>query len=127
MHNSPDELSLNYRFPKSTRLLTATDYSEVFDAVDFRISSHHFLLLVKKSPLNCSRLGLIIAKKHVKLAVQRNRLKRLSRESFRTRKATSLNFDLVLLAKKGADTCSNEQCIKELEFIWRKLKNKAKT
>jgi len=127
VRNSPDELTPGFRFPKSTRLLTATDYSDVFDAVDFRISSHHFLLLVKQSPTDRSRLGLIIAKKHVKLAVQRNRLKRLSRESFRTNNATFPNFDLVLLAKKGAGTRSNNQCVKELEFIWRKFKNRAKT
>ena len=45
------------------------------------------------------RLGIIIAKKNVKLAVERNRLKRQLRETFRKQRQVLPSLDIVLLAK----------------------------
>ena len=71
------------------------------------------------------RLGIIIAKKNVKLAVERNRLKRQLRETYRKERQLLPNLDLVVLAKKGADSQNNALTAKELTYLWQKLKHKA--
>jgi ribonuclease P protein component len=117
-------LYTSFQFPKTVRLLTAKDYSDVFQAVDVRVSSKHFLILARGKSLPTARLGIIVAKKNVKLAVQRNRVKRLLRESFRLRQTTLPNLDLVVLAKKGIDRLDNPDCASELQFLWNKLSRK---
>jgi len=50
-----------------------------------------------------ARLGLAVAKKCAKRAVDRNRLKRLARESFRQHKQSLAGFDIVLLVLKSLE------------------------
>lgn len=118
------KLYTSLQFPKSVRLLTSGDYSDVFQAVDLRVSSKHFLILARGKDLPTARLGIIVAKKHVKLAVQRNRVKRLLRESFRLRQTSLPHLDLVVLAKKGIDRIDNPSCASELQYLWNKLSQK---
>jgi len=89
-------------FGRQKRLLTKSDYQYVFDNAPFKASSQNFLLLAKPSLGPKSRLGLVIAKKHVKTAVGRNRIKRHARELFRYQKEGALALDMVLLARSGA-------------------------
>lgn len=96
-------------FPKQSRLLSSQDFSVVFDNPDKRVSSKYMLILAKQNQGDCSRLGLVIGKKHIKLAVQRNRVKRIFRESFRSEKHQFGTIDLVFLARTGLDTLSNTE------------------
>lgn len=114
----------SFKFPKSSRLLTSSDYSDVFQSVEVRVSSKHFLILSRNLELNEPRLGIIVAKKHVKLAVQRNRIKRLLRESFRSTRYSLPGLDIVVLAKKGIGLVDNAECAKELDYLWQKLVRK---
>ena len=57
----------NYVFRKEHRLLNAGDYKRVFDNVAHKASHRHLLLLAAPNALGHHRLGLIIAKKHVRL------------------------------------------------------------
>lgn len=118
-------MSANFTFPKALRLLNASDYSDVFQDVQLRVSSKHFLILAKNHDDKQPRLGIIVAKKHVKLAVQRNRVKRQLRETFRKQRSLLPSLDIVLLAKKGADLGTNSAIAEELDYLWRKLKRKA--
>lgn len=116
----------DFTFPKEVRLLTAYDYSQVFQDVQLRVSSKNFLILARNNEMNYPRLGIIIAKKNVKLAVERNKLKRQLRETFRKERLLLPNFDLVVLAKKNANTQDKALTSKELAHLWQKLKRKAK-
>jgi len=49
--------------------------------------------------MNLSRLGLIIPKRYLKRAVDRNRAKRELREAFRLRQADLVGLDLVMRLK----------------------------
>lgn len=104
-------------FPRTCRLLTAQDYKSVFDSSEFKVSSRYFLVLATISTLSTARLGLIIAKKNVAKAVQRNRLKRQIRQSFRTSKASLNNLDLVVLARKDADKLENSAAAEQLNKL----------
>ena len=108
-------------FGKSNRLLSALDYSNVFDQPDSRASHKHLLLLGRFNSLPQHRLGLVIAKKHVKTAVQRNRIKRVSREFFRHLTVADRHLDVVLLARPGIGRLDNAELSSILQQQWLKL------
>jgi ribonuclease P protein component len=70
-------------------------------------------------------LGLVIAKKHVKLAVHRNRLKRLIRESFRLRQEFMPPLDIIVLARKGMGDLDNAAVSLMLDQQWNRLCKRA--
>lgn len=117
-HNIPGE---GASFHKGKRLLNAADYSQVFEGADARASHRNLLLLAKSNDRSQHRLGLVIAKKNVRLAVQRNRIKRISREFFRQLPADTVNFDVVLLARRGLDRLDNDTLSSILRQQWQKL------
>lgn len=47
-----------------------------------------------------ARLGIVVAKRNVKLAVDRNRIKRHVRESFRQQQQSMQGLDIVVVVKK---------------------------
>ena len=52
-----------------------------------RSSSEFFTILSRENAIGQPRLGIVVAKRHVKRAVDRNTIKRIIRESFRLAKA----------------------------------------
>ncbi|MEP4855427.1 MAG: ribonuclease P protein component [Lentilitoribacter sp.] len=108
-------------FGKERRLLTATDYRSVFNGASFRVSRRQILILANENPSGKTRIGLVIAKKHVRLAVQRNRLKRLTRESFRHHQQLLNGLDIVMLARGGLDKLDNDAVTNMLEQLWQDL------
>jgi len=109
------------RFSRTRRLLTSEDYSRVFDNADAKASHRYLLLLAKRNDRPGHRLGLVIAKKNVRLAVQRNRIKRLAREFFRTRPGSEPTMDVVLLTRRGIDQLENAELSSILQQQWQKL------
>ena len=105
-------------FPKASRLLNAADYSAVFDQTHFKVSCRYFLILARCSRTANTRLGLIVAKKHIPTAVQRNRVKRLIRTSFRSLGPFPRHLDLVVLVRQGADKIHNRQAMAQLNALW---------
>jgi len=115
------EQSANASFGKARRLLNAKDYSRVFDGAEVRASHKHLLLLAKKNIGPWHRLGLVIAKKNVRLAVQRNRIKRVAREFFRTLPPSETPLDVVFLARRGIGQLDNSELSTILQQQWQKL------
>lgn len=64
------------------------------------------------------RLGLAIAKKHIKLASQRNRVKRLIRESFRLHQTDLAEVDIVVLSRPDLLGREASQIRTALERHW---------
>jgi ribonuclease P protein component len=62
-----------------------------------------------------ARLGLAIAKKQVRRAVDRNRIKRIVRETFRRHRARLPGVDLVVMARAAASTADNRRLAASLE------------
>jgi ribonuclease P protein component len=66
-------------------------------------------------------LGLAISRKAARRAVDRNRLKRQVRESFRHRQQELDGFDLVVMARGGVLSVSNAELRESLERHWTRL------
>ncbi len=108
-------------FTKSMRLLNSKDFQTVFDDAPLRTSHQHFLFLARINSLDSPRLGLVIAKKHIRHAVDRNRMKRLIRETFRSKQQQLKGLDVIVLARKGMNDVTNAVLIEHLNGQWDRL------
>lgn len=108
-------------FGREKRLLTARQFSAVFDSPTHKISARQVLLLARANDLEHPRLGLVIGKKNVKLAVQRNRIKRLLRESFRHHQDMLIGWDVVVIARRGLDELENDELHRRFKKLWHRL------
>jgi ribonuclease P protein component len=116
-----------FAFTKAQRLLTPAAFKHVFDAATLRVSSKEMLILARPNQLGYARLGLVIAKKHVRRANQRNRIKRLARESFRLQLAdVDSGLDVIVLARGGLDRLDNPALHELLQQLWRQLQRKTR-
>jgi len=118
-----------FAFSRSLRLLTPQDFKQVFDAAAFKVSTKEVLILARANALGHPRLGLVIAKKHVRRATARNRIKRIIRETFRHQQqlftGPAAGLDVVILARGGIDRLDNRSLHEQLNPLWRQLQRKA--
>jgi ribonuclease P protein component len=105
-------------FPKTKRLVQASDFKFVFDQAN-KIKSPSFLVLHKPGLTLESRLGLAISKKKIAKAHDRNRIKRIVRESFRQQHLPAV--DVVVIAHFGGELQENAVLFRQLGKIWLKL------
>lgn len=113
------------RFTKARRLLTPSQFKAVFDGAAFKVSTRELLILARPNALPGARLGLVIGKRHAKLAVSRNRIKRAARETFRQRQAELAGLDGIVLARGGIDQLDQRELQLQLSQLWRQLQRKA--
>lgn len=111
----------DWPFTRQHRLSGRTDFENVMKAPLHRLSADVFLLLAQKNTLTHGRLGIIIAKKTVKKANERNWVKRQCREYFRRHQHEVNPMDMVILARKGIADLSHDELTQRLDAIWKKL------
>ena len=119
------QLVSHQAFPKENRLLTSRDFSSVFEDASVKAPHSQLLLLARPNNLPNPRLGLVIAKKNVRLASQRNRIKRVLREQFRQHQPDLCGLDIIALARRGIDQLHQPQLnhlvIRQLNKLSRKF------
>lgn len=115
-----------FPYPKTLRLLQASEFKAVFDQPDCKTSCREFLLLARFNDKTQPRLGLVIGKKSVRRAVGRNLIKRVMREQFRLQQHTLPQMDLVLLARRGADSLDSTQLATQLQQLITDMCQKAR-
>lgn len=108
-------------FPRRLRLLTADEYRHVFDHAVFKIHGKGLLALARPNTLGHPRIGLVFSKKNVRRAVDRNRLKRLVRESIRLQQHRLPAVDIVVLSRRGVHEQDNDTVQRQLNGMWRRL------
>lgn len=108
-----------YSFEKSRRLLKKSDYDHVFSKAK-KITLPEFVILYRNNNQDHARLGMALSKKMIAKACDRNRIKRLIRESFRNNKQLP-SIDIVLLAKVKFSTIENSTLTNVLSKTWEKL------
>ncbi len=110
-------------FPRESRLLKSAEYGRVFSR-PMRATDNYFTILCRPSGRTSPRLGLAVSKKNSRLAVDRNRIKRVIRESFRKNKATLGGMDFVVMIRSGVHKVSNRQLFASLDRHWVQLRTK---
>ena len=109
------------RFRPGHRLLTPRDFQAVFDSPQCKVVQPAFLMLIRANTGDVPRLGLVFARKKVRFAVERNRLKRLVRTSFRLHQHELPAADVVFVARQGLDQLDNAAFLALLEKAWQQL------
>ena len=115
------------KFSRQSRLLKPAQFRFVFQQ-PVRSTDDYFRILARGNGLQQHRLGLAVSKKSCAKAVGRNRIKRVVRESFRSRmigQATNSALDLVILPTSKAAYQSNKTLDQSLSIHWQKLTRKA--
>ncbi|MBS7458962.1 ribonuclease P protein component [Coralloluteibacterium stylophorae] len=115
-------------FPRSLRVRASADYGRVF-ADCRRVHGKAWRLHVQlrtaqpsgEADRDVPRLGLAVSRRVSKRAVERNRIKRTGRESFRRVAASLPPGDYVLVAKPEAATCDNAALRADLERLWARV------
>lgn len=111
------------RFPRRARLLKPPEFEQVFKN-GRREAVQHFTAVAAATPTASEdgpRLGLAISKKQAPLAVDRNRLKRQIRASFREARAQLPPCDFVVMAKPGAKDRKPADITADLSKLWKRI------
>jgi ribonuclease P protein component len=109
-----------YEFSREYRLVAKHDFQSVF-AKPNKATHKYLLALHKPNQRPHARLGIIIAKHRVKLAVDRNHLRRLVRESFRHHKEALKGLDIIVLMRSECSPLDNKALRDDIDKLWQKL------
>lgn len=113
-------------FDKTCRLRNKQDYDFVFAKAERSFCSL-MTVLYRPSATPHSRLGVICGLKVNKRAHERNRLKRLCRESFRQSdviRSLPMPIDLIVLPKPNASKAENALLLVALSKHWQRISSK---
>ena len=106
--------------PRVLRLRLAGDFAALRTSSG-RFGGRCFHLRYRPNGLGHARLGLAISKRVSKRAVERNRLKRLLRESFRRVRDQLPPVDVVVMAREQAAGLPGPELLIEADALWRRL------
>jgi len=106
--------------PRELRLRLAGDFAALRTSSG-RFGGRCFHLRYRPNGLGHARLGLAISKRVSKRAVERNRLKRLLRESFRRVRDQLPPVDVVVMAREQAAGLPGPELLIEANALWRRL------
>lgn len=124
---------IELRFAKLHRLADGKAIAQVFKRPRFKVQNRSGLILARSNGLKTNRIVVIVGKKNIRRAVDRNRVKRIVRESFRNSSVINNNglissngCDIVFVARKGAlDGLWETSTANQLIALWIKLENRA--
>jgi ribonuclease P protein component len=106
--------------PRESRLRRPADFAALRSSSG-RAGGRCFHLRYRDNALGHARLGLAISKRVSKRAVERNRIKRLLRESFRRVRHQLPAVDLMVMAREQAAGVPGADLLTELDLLWKKL------
>jgi len=113
-------------FPRSRRLLRPAEFQRIFKGADWRVAGAAFTLLAVANSLGHPRLGIAVSKRQVRRAVERNRIRRQLRESFRLHQHQLGGVDIVVLSRAGIDTLSTQELRSAIDRSWDELAKRCK-
>jgi ribonuclease P protein component len=79
------------------------------------------MVIARPNGLEHARLGLAVGVKAAGNAVNRNRIKRLVRESFRRRQLQLPALDLVVNARPAAGKAANTEIAESVAVLWNRI------
>jgi len=111
---------VSFSFTKADRLLKRSDFLRL-TAKGRQQQDKYFIVVFAPGKMDRTRLGITVSRK-VGNAVVRNRIKRFAREYFRlNRHKNTGNWDINIIARKGAVNLSSAQAFLSLQNIFDKI------
>jgi ribonuclease P protein component len=106
--------------PRTQRLRRAAEFKRLY-AQGRRLAADGFTAVIQPNEAGMARLGLSIAARVLKLAVQRNRIRRIIRESFRQHQQHLPALDIVVGLRSSPQDVDNAQLRRSLDKLWQKI------
>lgn len=116
----------HYAYPRELRLLTPAHFQSVFQQPPVKAVSKQLTLLAQPNSLAYPRLGITVSKRNARLAVQRNQIKRIIRETFRLQQHKLAGFDIIVIAKFSVTELDKAALGELCNYLWRKLSKRCK-
>jgi ribonuclease P protein component len=107
-------------FDRNKRLRTKSDYQTVFSRPT-SLRSQYFTFLALPNNRSHARLGIMVAKRVMKRAVDRNTARRVVRESFRLHQDLLAGLDIIVLVRCNFSDKPNRALYDCLKAQWKDL------
>jgi ribonuclease P protein component len=107
--------------PCESRLRRAADFAALRKPTG-RLGCACFRIRYRGNTVGFARLGQAVSRKVSKRAVDRNRIKRIVRESFRQARPHLPAVDILIIADAKAALCSRSELRAELDKLWQRVR-----
>lgn len=108
------------RFRPTQRIRQKSDFDAAYRSGN-KIGDTCFFIVIRPNQQGNARLGLSISARTVGIAVNRNRIKRVIRESFRLHQHLLPAADLIVNSRNGARDADNAELAQRLEQLWKNV------
>ncbi|HEY1726078.1 MAG TPA: ribonuclease P protein component [Steroidobacteraceae bacterium] len=105
---------------RTRRLRRPIEFQSAY-ATGRRMGNEFFTVNVKPNERDGARLGMSVAARILRRAVDRNRLRRLIRESFRHHQSALPRVDIVVGLRPGVKTADNQRLRVALQQLWHRI------
>lgn len=112
---------LPYSYSRQYRLARKEQVQSVFAAKPKKISRSYLLVLYTPNQLAFARLGIIVGKQHLRRAVDRNRVRRYIRESFRHHMEKLKGLDLIVMIRAECRSVDAKTLRSDIDKLWPSL------
>ena len=109
------------RFGRQRRLLAREQFDAVLRAPHVRMASGPFRLAARRNGVGFARLGLVVAKRVMRQSVDRNRVKRCIRETFRSAMNDLPAVDVVVRLASPVPDIRETLPHEPLNTLWQRL------
>ena len=106
------------RYRRHQRLLTREDFERTYTLADRSYKTAVCAATACRNQLEAARLGLIVGKKSLPMAVSRNRFKRIAREVFRCRQQELCGLDVIIMARARANNMPPRELRASIEQLF---------
>lgn len=107
--------------PRMARLRRAADFAALRQTRG-RVRGRFFMLRYGANAAGTARLGMAVSRRVSLRAVERNRIKRLIRDSFRHRRARLPHMDILVIAHRDAAGQPGDVLRADLDSLWSRVK-----
>ena len=112
---------LQFSYSRKYRLASKYEVQSVFAAKPRKVSRQYLLVLYTPNQLPYARLGIIAGKQHLRRAVDRNRVRRVIRESFRQTKAALAGVDLIVMIRSSCSALETKTIRNDIDNLWQAI------
>jgi ribonuclease P protein component len=112
---------LPFSYSRKYRLASKHEVQSVFAAKPRKVSRPYLLVLFTPNQFSYARLGIIAGKQHLRRAVDRNRVRRIIRESFRQSMANLQGLDLVVMIRAGCSAVDSKTLRNDIDHLWQAI------
>jgi ribonuclease P protein component len=116
------EATTSRAFQRECRLTQKHEYDHVLKSrAAIRLSCGCFKVIAMQRDAGEARLGLIVGKRQLKRAIDRNRVKRIVRESFRAVRTDLPSVDIVFQLVNAPDG----RFERDIVLVWKRLRDRS--